>query len=95
VSAALVTAMEVPAGADAAAAADPGAADPGAADPGAADPGAAADPAAGAGAGPAPGTPEYAAARRFAALPAAVRHSWLAAHLPSLRAGRIPLARLP
>jgi hypothetical protein len=36
-----------------------------------------------------------AAARRFAALPAASRHAWLAAHLAALRAGRITLAQLP
>jgi hypothetical protein len=36
-----------------------------------------------------------AAARRFAALPAATRHAWLAAHLAALRAGRITLAQLP
>jgi len=36
-----------------------------------------------------------AAASRFAALPAAVRHAWLAAHLTALRAGRITLAQLP
>jgi hypothetical protein len=36
-----------------------------------------------------------AAARRFAALPAAVRHGWLVAHLPALRAGRITLAQIP
>jgi hypothetical protein len=42
-----------------------------------------------------PGSPEYAAAQRFAALPAATRHGWLAAHLPTLRAGRLGLADLP
>ena len=36
-----------------------------------------------------------AAAQRFAALPAATRHAWLAAHLAALRAGRITLAQLP
>jgi hypothetical protein len=36
-----------------------------------------------------------AAATRFAALPAATRHAWLAAHLAGLRAGRITLAQLP
>jgi hypothetical protein len=47
-------------------------------------------------AGPGPVTgPVYAAARRFAALPAAARHAWLAAHLPALRAGRLTLAQLP
>jgi hypothetical protein len=43
----------------------------------------------------APGTPVFDAAMRFAALPAAARHAWLAAHLPALRAGRIALAQLP
>ena len=33
--------------------------------------------------------------RRFAALPAATRHAWLAAHLAALRAGQITLAQLP
>jgi hypothetical protein len=45
-----------------------------------------------------PGTypPQFlAAARRFAALPAAIRHAWLAAHLGALRAGRITPAQLP
>jgi hypothetical protein len=42
-----------------------------------------------------PGTPAYAAARRFAALPAAARHAWLAGHLSALRAGRIALRELP
>lgn len=32
---------------------------------------------------------------RFAALPAATRHAWLAAHLAALRAGQISLAQLP
>jgi hypothetical protein len=36
-----------------------------------------------------------AAATRFAALPAASRHAWLAAHLAALRAGHITLAQLP
>ena len=36
----------------------------------------------------APGTPVYAAARRFAALPASARHAWLERHLIALRAGR-------
>lgn len=39
--------------------------------------------------------PQGSAASRFAALPAAVRHAWLAAHLTALRAGRIALAQLP
>jgi hypothetical protein len=45
--------------------------------------------------GPAPGSPTYAAAVRFAGQPAPVRHAWLAAHLPALRAGRITLAEIP
>jgi hypothetical protein len=45
--------------------------------------------------GAAPGSPAYVAARRFAALPAAVRHGWLARHLAALRAGRISLGQLP
>jgi hypothetical protein len=36
-----------------------------------------------------------AAARRFAALPAATRHAWLAAHLAALRSGQLTLAQLP
>ena len=36
-----------------------------------------------------------AAARRFAALPAATRHAWLASHLTALRAGHLTLAQLP
>jgi hypothetical protein len=36
-----------------------------------------------------------AAAERFAALPAATRHAWLAAHLAALRAGRLSLGQLP
>ena len=39
--------------------------------------------------------PIAAAAQRFAALPAAARHAWLATHLAALRAGRITLAQLP
>jgi hypothetical protein len=42
-----------------------------------------------------PGTPAHAAAQRFAALPASVRHAWLASHLAALRAGQITLAQLP
>jgi hypothetical protein len=42
-----------------------------------------------------PGTPEYAAAERFAALPASARHAWLLRHLSALRAGQITLAQLP
>ena len=45
--------------------------------------------------GAAPGSPAYAAARRFAALPAAVRRAWLTRHLAVLRAGRIGLGQLP
>jgi hypothetical protein len=37
---------------------------------------------------------EAAASKRFAALPAAVRHAWLAGHLPALRAGRITLSEI-
>ena len=44
--------------------------------------------------GPATG-PVYAAARRFATLPAAARHAWLAAHLAALRAGQLTLKELP
>ncbi len=36
-----------------------------------------------------------AAAQRFAALPAATRHAWLAVHLGALRAGHLTLAQLP
>ncbi len=43
----------------------------------------------------APGSPAYAAAGRFAALPASVRHTWLLKHLTALRAGLITLAQLP
>ena len=39
--------------------------------------------------------PVQSAARRFAALPASARHSWLVQHLSALRAGRITLAQLP
>ncbi|MBV9447072.1 MAG: hypothetical protein JO345_14415 [Streptosporangiaceae bacterium] len=45
--------------------------------------------------GPAPGSPVYEAAVRFAALPGAVRHAWLAAHLTALRAGHITLEQIP
>jgi hypothetical protein len=44
--------------------------------------------------GPATG-PVYTAARRFAALPPATRHAWLAAHLGALRAGQLTLEQLP
>jgi hypothetical protein len=43
----------------------------------------------------APGSPAFAAAQRFAALPAAVRRAWLTQHLAALRAGRISLEQLP
>ncbi len=39
--------------------------------------------------------PVYAAARHFAALPAASRHAWLDAHLAGLRSGHVTLAQLP
>jgi hypothetical protein len=45
--------------------------------------------------GPPPGGPVYAAARRLAALPAAARHAWLAAHLAALRSGQLTLGQLP
>jgi hypothetical protein len=45
--------------------------------------------------GPPPAPPVAAAANRFAALPPAARHAWLAAHLPALRAGQITPAQLP
>jgi hypothetical protein len=48
----------------------------------------------GAQAGPSPAQ-ITAAAKRFAALSPTVRHAWLAAHLPALRAGYITLAQLP
>ena len=38
---------------------------------------------------------QAAAARRFAALPAGVRHAWLAIHLAALRAGRVTLSEIP
>jgi hypothetical protein len=41
------------------------------------------------------GNPADEAARRFAALPSAARHAWLARHLAALRAGRITLGQLP
>ena len=46
-------------------------------------------------ASPKPGTPVYAAAQRFAALPAATRRAWLGQHLAALRDGRITVAQLP
>jgi hypothetical protein len=48
----------------------------------------------GAAAGPAAG-PVYAAARRFAALPAQTRNSWLTAHLADVRTGRLSIKDLP
>jgi len=42
-----------------------------------------------------PGSPADAAAKRFAALPAAARHAWLVDHLTRLRAGQITLGELP
>ena len=39
--------------------------------------------------------PAARAARRFAALPAAAKHAWLAQHLAALQAGQISLAQLP
>ena len=42
-----------------------------------------------------PAGPIYAAARRFAALPATTRHAWLTAHLAALRAGQLTLGDLP
>ncbi len=39
--------------------------------------------------------PVMAAAARFAALPAATRHAWLAANLAALKAGRVTLAQVP
>jgi hypothetical protein len=45
--------------------------------------------------GPPPTPQVTAAANRFAALPSAARHAWLAAHLAALRAGRITLAQIP
>jgi hypothetical protein len=58
-----------------------------------------APPGAGAGGGRylalAPGSPAYAAAKRFAALPVALRRAWLTQHLAALRAGHIHLGQLP
>jgi hypothetical protein len=42
-----------------------------------------------------PGSQDLAASKRFAALPAAKRHAWLATHLAALRAGRITLSEIP
>lgn len=44
---------------------------------------------------PETGTLAYSAAQKFAALPVATRHAWLAGHLAALRAGQITLAELP
>ena len=44
---------------------------------------------------PPAGSAAYAAVQRFAALPAATRHAWLAAHLAALRAGHITVAQIP
>ena len=44
---------------------------------------------------PGSGSPADLAARRFAALSAAAKHTWLAQHLAALRVGRISLAQLP
>jgi hypothetical protein len=41
------------------------------------------------------GTPEYAAAERFAALPESARRAWLLRHLSALRVGQVTLAQLP
>jgi hypothetical protein len=49
----------------------------------------------GPGLGAAPGSPAYAAALRFAALPASTRHAWLARNLAALRAGHVSLRELP
>jgi len=45
--------------------------------------------------GPPPAPQVSAAANRFAALPPAARHAWLAAHLPALRAGHLTPAQIP
>jgi hypothetical protein len=45
--------------------------------------------------GVAAGTPEYAAAERFAALPESARRAWLLRHLSALRASQVTLAQLP
>ncbi len=49
--------------------------------------------------GPPAGSPSsgsrLAATERFAALPAAARHAWLATHLAALRAGRVTLSEIP
>jgi hypothetical protein len=45
--------------------------------------------------GVAPGTAQYAAAQRFAALPLSSRRAWLLRHLSALRSGQVTLAQLP
>jgi hypothetical protein len=45
--------------------------------------------------GPAPRTPAYAAAQRFAALSSSARHAWLAAHLVAVQAGKVSVAQIP
>ena len=42
-----------------------------------------------------PGAPAYAAAVRFAALPAPARHAWLVRHIAALRAGQVTLEQIP
>ena len=44
---------------------------------------------------PSPGSPAGIVGRRFAALPPAAKHAWLAQHLAALQAGRISLTQLP
>lgn len=44
---------------------------------------------------PESGSAAAAAARRLGALPSATLHTWLAGHLPALRAGRVSLDQLP
>jgi hypothetical protein len=44
---------------------------------------------------PSAGGSQLAATRRFAALPAATRHAWLATHVVALRAGRIIVSEIP
>jgi hypothetical protein len=41
------------------------------------------------------GTPTYAAAERFAALPAPARHAWLVRHIAALRVGQVTLEQIP
>jgi hypothetical protein len=42
-----------------------------------------------------PSSQQLAASKRFAALPEAARHAWLATHLAALRAGRVTLSEIP